>query len=119
MALACAAGLLSALRREAEDDVEPGRQFADPRVLHRGEVHQYGVARLGVDGPEDAVLVVLRLALDVALRRQQLLAVALDLEMDVRRPAGIRDRLDRAEVVFAVGSGQEAAEALEILVVRL
>ena len=34
--------------------------------------------------------------------------------MDVRRTARVGDRLDGAEVVFAGGTGEEAAEALEI-----
>ena len=54
------------------------------------------------------------LALDVALRRQQLLAGLLDLEVDVGRPARIGHRLDRAEVILAARTGQEPAEALEV-----
>jgi hypothetical protein len=36
--------------------------------------------------------------------------------MDVRRAAGIRHRLDRAEVVFAAGAGEESAVALEVAI---
>ena len=63
------------------------------------------VALLGVaDAAPDAVLVVAGMPLDVALRRQQVLAALLDLEVDVRRAAGVRHRLDGAEVVFAGAS---------------
>src|SRR5206468_3347904 len=106
-------------RREAEDDVEVRRHLADPRLLDGGEGDEDRLARLGVaDAAEDAVALVAGLALDVALRRQQLLAAALDLEVDVRRPPGVGDRLDRAEVVLALGPRQEAAEPLEVLVAR-
>src|SRR5262249_9640239 len=108
---------LLALRRPAQNDVELGRQLADLGILHLGELDGDRLARLGIaDAAVDAVLVVARLALDVALRREQLLALALDLEVDVRRAAGVGDRLEGAEVVLAAGAGQEAAEALEVLV---
>ena len=64
----------------------------------------------------DAVPRVARVALDVALGGEQLLPALLDLEVDVRRAAGVRDRLDGAEVVLAGRAGQEPAEALEVLV---
>src|SRR6476646_5496898 len=71
------------LRREAEDDVEPRRQLADPRPLDRGEVDEDGVAGPGVlDPPQDAVPRVPRLPFHVALGREQLLAAPLDLEVD-------------------------------------
>src|SRR5262249_11785064 len=56
------------------------------------------------------------MALDVALSDQQLLAATLDLEVAVRRPAGVGTRLDRAEVVLPGQAGEEPAESLEVLV---
>ena len=43
----------------------------------------------------------------------------LDLEMDMTRAAGVGDRLDRAEIVFAGRAGEESPEALKVLVVIL
>src|SRR5690606_29670097 len=62
------------------------------------------------------VLLVRRLALDVALRREQLLPAVLDLEMNVRRATRIFHRLDRAKQVFAGSPGKETAKALEVWV---
>jgi hypothetical protein len=56
-----------------EHDVEPRRHFADARLFDRGEVYNERRAGLRIaDASENAVPVVLRMALDVALRRQQL-----------------------------------------------
>ena len=82
------------------------------------EIDRHRVARLRVaDALVDEVLLVLRLALDVALGGQEFFAALPDLEVNVRGPAGVRHRLDGAEVVFAGGPGQEPAETLEVLVV--
>src|SRR5438552_1975184 len=100
------------LRRNAQDDVELRRQFADARAFHGGKVHDDGFAGLGVaDAAQDAVPFVAGLTLDVALRGEEFLAALLDLEVDMRRPPRVRDRLDSAEIVFAAGPGQKAAEA--------
>src|SRR5437016_4680866 len=48
------------------------------------------------------------------LGRKQLSIASFDLDVDVRRAAGIRDRLDGAEAVLAALVGRSAAEALEI-----
>src|SRR5262249_46464896 len=93
---------LFALRREAEHDVEPRRQPTAARLLEGGAVDDDLVARRGVGNPsEDAVPLVARLALDVALGREQLLAPLLNLEVDVPGTAGVGDRFDGPEVVLA------------------
>src|SRR5262245_6104349 len=75
---------------DSQHDVELSLQLTDFRVLHLGEVDRHRVALFAIaDGLVDEVLLVVGLALDVALRDQQLLAAALDLDVDVRsRPAG-------------------------------
>src|SRR6266852_3350719 len=68
-------------RCDAEHDVELRRQFADARLLHRGELEGDGLELLRVlDALVDPVFLVAGLALDVALRREQLLATLLDLD---------------------------------------
>src|SRR6476469_7928093 len=105
----------SSLRRRAKHNVEPRRQLADTGVLDRREIDRDRLAGLWVgDAAVDEVAIVGPRPLDVALRRQQLLAPFADLEVDMRRAAGIGDRLDRAEIVFAARAGQETAEALEV-----
>src|SRR5204863_2205849 len=101
-----------------DDDVEAGRQLADLRLLHRREIDQDQLALERVaELAEDAVALVLGVAVDEDLRGEQLAAALLDLDVDVRRAAGVRHRLDGPEVVLAAGAGQEAAEALAVGVV--
>ena len=74
------------MRRYAEHDVEAGFEFAGFRFLDRLEVDRHRVAGLGVaDTAVDAVAIVLRMALDVALRSKLVLATLLDFEMNMRR----------------------------------
>ena len=69
-----AAGSLAFARRDAQHDVEPRREFADFRIGKRREIDRHRVACLGVaDAAEDAVALVLRMALDVALRGEVVL----------------------------------------------
>ena len=65
---------------------------------------------------EQEVLLVLGIALDVQLRRQNALAILIDRVVNVRCPTHIFCRLDAAEVVLTSRSGQESSEALEVLV---
>ena len=110
----------SPLRRVAEDDVERRGELADLGTLERREVDGHGIAGLRVlEFLIDEVACVARLALDVALGGEELLVALLDLEVDVGRTAGVRDRLDRAEVVLAAGTREEPAESLEVAVVLL
>src|SRR5262249_37232062 len=112
---------LAVRRRDAQDDVELRGELADPRLLERREIDAHsGLGLLVADAAVDAVLFVAGVALDVALRAEQFLAALLNLEVDVRRgPARIEDRLDRAEIVLAVGRGHETAETLEVLVLLI
>ena len=88
----------------------------DSLIGLKSTMTQLAVERVA-DAAEDAVAVVARVAGDEDLGGQQLPAALLDLEVDVRRgPAGVRDRLDRAEAVLAGRAGREPAEALEVLV---
>ena len=98
-----------------------GGQLADLRALDRLEV---GLKQLAVEYPDaaarDAVDLVARVPGDVDLGREQLAVSLLHLEVDVRRgPAGVRDRLDRAEAILARRPGGEPAEPLEVLVLVL
>src|SRR6185369_5427970 len=84
----------SCFRREAEDDIEVGGKLAGLRLGDRGEVDNHGLLRLGIaNAAEDAVALVLGMALDVTLGRELLLALHLDGEVDVRRAAGVGDGL--------------------------
>src|SRR5687767_6441266 len=64
--------------------------------------HQSGLRLRVADAAEDAIALVLRVAFDVTLGDEEFLAPLLDLVMDVRRAARVGDRLDCAEVVFAL-----------------
>src|SRR4029453_11865565 len=92
----------SNFRSEPQNDVESSGKLADARPFKRSEIHDNGVALLRVfDSLQDTVAVVKRLPLDVALSRPLLAALHLEGEMDVPCAALIKNRLDRAEVVFA------------------
>src|SRR5690606_2293715 len=101
----------SSLGRESEYDVELGIQFANLRTFERSEVDRYRVARLGIaHRTPNTVALVLRFALDVALRGELLALGHFHREVDVRRTAGVGHRLDRAEVILTARAGQESAE---------
>src|SRR5262249_45997971 len=86
-------------------------------AFERGEVNHYRLARLGVAYvSQHAVAGVLRMAFDVALSCEFVAPFGLDGEMDVRRAAGVRDGLDRAEQVFSGRTGQEPSETLKVRV---
>ena len=93
-------------------------QFADLRPLDRRELSREQLAIEDADSRKsDVIDEVPWMAGDVQLGREQFAVAFFDLEVNVRRgPAGVGDRLDRAEAIAAVRSGQEPAEALEILV---
>ena len=75
---------------------------------------RHQLARLPVEALVEAVLRVLRMAGEVHLRGQALEPRPADREVDVRRAAGIGDRLDGAEAIAAVRRGGGRAEALEV-----
>src|SRR5688500_9870561 len=82
------------LGRDPKHDVEPGGKLADLRALKRCEVDGYGVAFPALaEIAENAVPLVAGMAFDVALGCQQFLVALLDLVVNVRRTAGIGDRL--------------------------
>ena len=54
--------------------------------------------------------------MDIELGREQFLATATDLEMDVRRPGRIRHGLDSPKQVLPGASSRKPAEPLELLV---
>src|SRR5690606_35507037 len=75
---------LALLRRHAEDDVEPGREFADRRSLDWSEIDGERLAGLRtLEALVDAVLAVSRMALDVHLGGQQFFLTLADLEVDM------------------------------------
>ena len=111
--------LSSSLRRKSHHDVELCRQFSDARAFDGRKIHGDRGARLGIfDSLENTVALILRLALNVALRGPFLAALHFDREVNVPGAPGIKHRLDGAEIVFAAGAGEEAAKALEVLVAR-
>src|SRR6266511_1209991 len=111
------AGSSSCLRRNAHHDVEPGREFAEARAFERDERDSNGLPRLLVFDPLiNAVLLVSRMALDVTLGDQFLAALQLDRVVNVGCASRIGHRLDGPEQILTSRTGQEAAEALEILV---
>jgi len=66
-----------------------GGEFADSRAGYRGEIHRHRGARLGIlDFPVDAVALILRLALDVALRGPLFASFHFEREVDVAWAAG-------------------------------
>src|SRR5207248_654089 len=98
----------SGLGCEAEDDIDPRGQLANPRARDWHEVRRDRLARLRVSNPAiDAVPIVARETFDVELGRQQLLAVLAELDMDVGCPPGIGDGLDRPEIILAGRAGEE------------
>src|SRR6185437_11774274 len=110
----------SRLGRSPEHDVEAGGKLADLRFLDGFEIDDHRLASfLVANAAQDAVALVRRLALDVALGGELLLAFSLDGEMNVPRATGIERRFDRAKVILARRAGQKTAEALEVLVERL
>ena len=107
---------MSGFWRGAEDDIEAGGEFADGRTVHGVKINGDEVARFCVDIFPDAVLFVPCISLDVALGGEQFLAALFDLEMNVRGASGVRNGFNGAEIIFAGGTGEEAAEALEVCV---
>ena len=127
------AGLRAALRSHSEEGrrVRRRRATASDSVRRRRYPSSWRARRLRRPAParsrisirsrcrgsrmlaEDAVALVAGLAGDVELAGQQAARRRRDLEMDVRRAAGIGDGLQRAEAVAAVGLRQQAAVALE------
>src|SRR5947207_2309457 len=100
--------------RQAHHHIESRGQFTGARAFQWIEWNGHGVARLLIlDAFPDPILLVARVALDVALRDEFLLSLHLDRKMDVRRAAGVGDGFDRAEHVFTRRASEEAAEALE------
>ena len=92
-------------RRVAHDDVEICGKFANLGFRDRREVHDHRFARLGVfDSFENHVLLISRLALDVALRRLLIAAFHFHREMNVRGAARVGDWFDSAEIIAAVGA---------------
>lgn len=101
--------------RDAEHDVELGRELSGLGILERREVDRHRLASSCIaNATVDAIAFVLRMAIDVALCDELAFVRPLDLEVDMRRAAGIGDGLHGAEIVFTVGAGHEATEALEI-----
>jgi hypothetical protein len=102
---------------EADDDVEASGQFADLRPLQGLEIDEDEFPLERIAGfAQDAVPLVLGVAVDEDLRGKQFSAALLDLDVNVRRSPGIGDGLDRPEAVLALGAGGEGAEPLEVLV---
>src|SRR5262245_42824106 len=103
-------------RGHTQHDVETSRQLAHLRRRDLRKVDGDRLPSLVVAQPAvDEVTVVAGVSLDVQLRGQQFLAALLHLEMNVRRAARIRHRLDGAKVILTGRAGGEPAEALEVL----
>src|SRR5205807_10342095 len=94
------------------------RHLGDARSGYWAERHGDGLLGLRItDALIDAIPHVTGGSFDEELRGPRLLSLQLDFVVDVSRLAPvIRDRLERAEVILAGRSGQEAAETLEVRV---
>src|SRR5882672_775089 len=107
-------GPRSGKRALADDDVYGRGERACLEAGRRGQSHldALALAWIAGGGAKDAVALVARLAGDIELAGQQAAAGRRDLDVDVRRAAGIGDGLERAETVAAVGR-HHAAVTLE------
>src|SRR5207237_5519114 len=87
--------------RKSEHDIKVGRQFAHLRAGDRFELDQdkFPLQRIA-DAAENAVCLVLRMAVDEQLGGEQFPTALLDLEVDVRRAPGVRNGLDGAAIVL-------------------
>ncbi len=102
-------------RSEAHHDVETGGELVGSSSFERREIDDHRGALLVIADPaQDAVAFVLRLTLDVTLGGPLFAALEFDREMDVRRPAGVGDWLDRPKIILAGGTGEKPAETLEV-----
>src|SRR6185295_12865733 len=105
------------LWREAQNDVKPGGQLANPRAFDRRKIDGHRFLLLCIaNAAIDPILIISSEAFDVTLRRKFFHSLGFHHEMNMRAAAGIGDGLDGPEVVFAARSGHEAPESLEILV---
>src|SRR6516164_9398251 len=104
-------------RRDAEDDVEVSAVLNGVRIGHPPEADGDQLAiEDAADAAVNAVARVAGMAGDEELGGQELAVAALDLEMNVRAAAGIRNRLDGAEAILALLIRSESAKALEVAV---
>lgn len=105
------------LWRDAENDVERHGKLSNARILNRLEFCQqqlpgFLVSRTSVN----PIALVLFVALDQHLRGVDALAILADREVNVRRAAGVGNRLDGSEIIDPAGIGEEPPVALEIRV---
>src|SRR5262249_29388407 len=100
----------SVLGSHSQDDVEASGKLADFRLRDRLEVDQdeFPVERIA-NLVQDHVRPVLWEAVDEDLRGQQISAAFVDFDVDVRRAAGIRNRLGSPEIILALAAGLEPA----------
>ena len=101
----------------SQDHIKPCRPLSETFALDGLEVEGHIVAlSRGFNSIPEAILGILWVPLDVALRGEQFLATSLDLEVDVGRPPGVRNRLDGTKQVFAGAAGQKSPKTLKVLV---
>src|SRR5437773_2118779 len=92
----------SDLWREPHHDVKLRSQFTNARTGHRSERNDDRIFCFGiVNSIKNSVSFVPRLAFDVALRGEFLVAARFDRKMDVRGATGIGDWLYCAEQILA------------------
>ena len=99
-------------------NVEIGRKFTGSRSGNRLEVNIQRSPHLRVaDALVNEVPAVARVSLYITLGRELLSSLALDAHVYVRsRSTRISFRLNRAEVVFTLGTGKKTTITLKILV---
>ena len=112
------AGLKASRRwRSSQDHIKPCRPLSETFALDGLEFDGHIVALSRSFNPiPEAILGVLWVPLDVALRGEPFLATSLDLEMDVGRPPWVRNGLDGAKQVFAGTAGQKSSKTLKVRV---
>ena len=107
----------SALGGKAEDDVEAAGFFTSLGSCNGVEVNRHGLLQLGIaQTPENKVPLVAWITLDITLGSELVSSLGLYRNVEVGGSAGIRHRLDGAKIVFAGGTGEEAAVTLKVFV---
>ena len=103
--------------RSSQDHIKPCRPLSETFALDGLEVEGHIVAlSRSFNSIPEAILGILWVPLDVALRGEQFLATSLDLEMDVGSPPWVRNGLDGAKQVFAGAAGQKSPKTLKVRV---
>jgi len=100
---------------DSEDDIELGSEFSGFGIRDRFE-RNHEVFNWFSEALDEAVFCVSLIARDKALGGEGALVFPVDGEVDMRGTGAVGDGFDGAEIVAAIASGHEAAEALEVVI---